>query len=556
MVLRLVGPAHRDVPMTRGEWGYHLAEIECGPGQRYLYRIDGHERPDPASFSQPDGVHAASAVVDPAFAWTDQDWRGVEMRDVVLYELHVGSFTPGGTFDSAVAELDRLRDLGVTAVEVMPVAQCPGARNWGYDGVYLFAVQHSFGGPAGFKRFVDACHARGLGVVLDVVYNHLGPEGNYLRSFGPYFTASYHTPWGDAINFDGPGSDAVRHFFLCNALRWRDEFNLDGLRLDAVPCIKDSGAKHFLAELAEVTHRPGRPFLLIAESDLNDARLLRPAEQGGYGLDAQWSDDFHHAIHAYLTGERRGYYVDHGPAENIARALRDAYVLSGQYSRFRDRRHGAPCDDRPGEQFVIFTQNHDQVGNRLRSDRLSAMVDDESLKVIAALMILSPYVPMLFMGEEYGERAPFPYFVDHGDRGLIDQVRRGRKREFADFIGRGEPPDPATEATYRLAKVDTAHAREGRGKVLHDWHRELIRLRRTHPVLAQLDRRATAVECDGELLLMRRSLGGHEVAVLANLGTQAARTPWPVDGWRVLLESARGQGGEMPPRSVAVYERG
>ena len=328
--------------------GCHEAHIDdVGPGQRYFYRLDdGPDRPDPASRWQPDGVHGPSALTDPAFDWQDNGWTGVALRDMVLYELHIGTCTPEGTFDAAVGQLERLRDLGVNAIEIMPVAQFPGWRNWGYDGVYPFAVQHSYGGAAGFKRFVNAAHRRGVAVLLDVVYNHLGPEGNYFRHYGPYFTDQYRNPWGDAINFDGHDSDAVRDFFIANARMWQDEFHLDGLRLDAAPCIRDASPRHILAEMADVTReqasRLGRPFHLIAESDLNDARMLRPAAVGGHGLDAQWSDDFHHALHAYLTGERNGYYVDHGRLEHLARAYRDAYVLTGQYSHFRGRRYAHP----------------------------------------------------------------------------------------------------------------------------------------------------------------------------------------------------------------------
>jgi maltooligosyltrehalose trehalohydrolase len=445
---------------------------------------------------------------------------------MVLYELHVGTFTPGGTFDSAVAELPRLRELGVTALEVMPVAQFPGRRNWGYDGVYPFAVQDSYGGPEGLKRFVDAAHAHGLAVLLDVVYNHLGPEGCYFRDFGPYFTRSYRTPWGEPFNLDGPGSDAVRHYLLQNALWWQEELHLDGLRLDAVPFIKDASPEHFLAELARVTHanaeRLGRPFTLIGESDLNDPRLVRPASVGGWGLDAAWSDDFHHSLHAYLTGERSGFYADHGALEDVAATLRDGYRLTGQYSRYRERRHGAPAPDVPGERFVLYTQNHDLVGNRPGSARLSAQLSPRLLKVLAGLTLLTPYTPMLFMGEEYGELAPFPYFIDHGCPLLSEKVRKGRHAEYAASLGRSELPDPASLETYLSARLDTSRALHGAGRELHDWYRGLLRLRRECPVLSGSGREgldARALEEEGALVARRRSHAG-EVLLTACLSQQ------------------------------------
>jgi maltooligosyltrehalose trehalohydrolase len=560
VTLRLVGPVHRDVAMQPVQRGYHQAHVEgVTPGQRYLYRLDnGPDRPDPASRQQPDGVHAPSAVDDPTFAWHDADWHGLALEELVLYELHTGTFTPEGSFDAAIGQLDRLADLGCNALSLMPVAQFPGTRNWGYDGVYPFAVQASYGGTAGLKRLVDAAHRRGLAVILDVVYNHLGPEGNYLRDFGPYFSDQYKTPWGEPLNFDGPGSDEVRHYFLSNARRWLDEFHLDGLRLDAVPYIKDLSAYHVLAELADLaghwTGALGRPFHLIGESDRNDATILRPREQGGWGLDAQWSDDFHHALHAYLTGERQGYYADHGEMEHLVRAYRDAFVLDGRYSHFRGRRYGAPAPDRPGRQFVIFAQNHDQVGNRPRGDRLGALVDFETLKLAAALLLTAPYVPMLFMGEEYGETAPFPFFVSHGDRRLLEAIRRGRHRDFAAFGGQGEPFDPADEATFHLARLRVEQAGHGRGQVLHDWYGELLRLRRALPALAVLDRGAAeARQADGQpVLLVRRWAGESEAALAFNLGSTATRVRWPLPrgAWRRILDSAdgrwQGPGSQVP----------
>jgi maltooligosyltrehalose trehalohydrolase len=548
VTLRLVGPVYRDVGMSPLPHGYFETTVEgVTAGQRYFYRLDnGPDRPDPASRWQPDGVHGPSAVVDPAFAWRDEGWQGVPLAELVLYEAHVGTLTPDGTFDGAIGQLDRLRHLGVNALSIMPVAQFPGWRNWGYDGVYPFCVQNSYGGVAGFKRLIDAAHQRQMSVILDVVYNHLGPEGNYFREFGPYFTDQYRTPWGEPLNFDGPGSDAVRDFFLSNARVWQEEFHLDGLRLDAVPWIKDFSASHVLADLADqardFSERLGRRFHVIGESDINDPRVIRPRSRGGLGLDAQWSDDFHHALHAYFTGERGGYYADHGTLEDLAKAYRNAYVLTGEYSRFRQRRYGALADDRPGEQFVIFAQNHDQVGNRPRGDRLSTMVDFDTLKLVAGLLLTSPYLPMLFMGEEYGETAPFPFFVNHSDGGLIDRVRRGRKHEFAAFGMHADPFDPASEETFRRAKLNVEQSDHGRGRELCDWHRELLRLRRELPSLAALDRQRMEVafhEAE-RLLVVRRWNGRDKVLTVMNFGTTAMTTNLaiPEGVWSKLLDSS------------------
>jgi maltooligosyltrehalose trehalohydrolase len=553
--------------------GYHEAVVEgVVPGQRYLYRLPGGlERPDPASRQQPDGVHAPSAVDDPTFAWHDADWHGLALEELVLYELHTGTFTPEGSFDAAIGQLDRLADLGCNALSLMPVAQFPGTRNWGYDGVYPFAVQASYGGTAGLKRLVDAAHRRGLAVILDVVYNHLGPEGNYLRDFGPYFSDQYKTPWGEPLNFDGPGSDEVRHYFLSNARRWLDEFHLDGLRLDAVHAIKDLSAYPLLAELAEVTHRHarrlGRPFHLIAESDLNDARLIRPVELGGFGLDAQWADDFHHAVHTLLTGERHGYYADFGSVEDLVRAWREGYTYAGRYSPFRRRKHGNSPAGLPPERFVVCGQNHDQVGNRAHGDRLTALVDFESLKLAAGLVLLSPYLPLLFMGEEYGETAPFLYFTSFGDPALVEAVRRGRAEEFA---WQGEAPDPQAEATFARSRLDPSRG----NPVLVALYRELLRLRRerVRPTHARQGGDNLHVDACRKVLLVRRP----DAVLLFHFGAAPSHCalPWPAGAWRPLLASAderwQGPGSGLPgqlesagevalalaPRSFAVFGEG
>lgn len=461
----------------------------CPEGTDYLYRLDGaRDRPDPVSRLQPHGVHGPSRIVDPSsYPWSDGDWRGIELSDLLLYELHVGTFTPAATFEGVARRLDYLAELGITAIELMPVAAFPGRRNWGYDGVHPYAPHATYGGPAGLRHLVDAAHARGLAVFLDVVYNHIGPEGNYLGEFGPYFTDRYDTPWGFAINFDGPESDEVRRYFIDNALYWVTEYHIDGLRLDAVQTIFDFSPRHILEELALAVHRQasalGRRVLVIAESDLNDPRLVRPRERGGYELDAMWNDDFHHAIHVALTGERDGYYIDFGRRSDVVKSFRDRFVLDGRYSEYRRRGHGAPADDLPGERFVVFIQNHDQVGNRARGERLDELVNFSKRKLAAALLLLSPYVPLLFMGEEYGERSPFLYFVDHGDAGLLEAVRQGREREFERFDWQGSIPDPGAEETFNRSIIDMELANTSPHAELLRLYEDLLSIRRAHPAL-------------------------------------------------------------------------
>ncbi len=478
------------IPLASRDLGYFEATVPgVEPGIRYRYVLDGQkERPDPASRFQPDGVHGPSAVVDPAsFQWSDQHWCGLPPGELMIYELHTGTFTPEGTFQAIIPHLDYLRDdVGITAIELMPVAQFPGTRNWGYDGVYPFAPQASYGRPEGLKALVDACHAKGLAVVLDVVYNHLGPEGNYLGDFGPYFTDRYRTPWGSAINYDGPDSDEVRHYVISNALYWVTEYHIDALRLDAIHGIFDFSARHILYDLAEAVHaeaaRLGRSILVIAESDLNDVRIIAPPAEGGHGLDAQWNDDFHHALHTLLTGERSGYYEDFGCLDHLATALREGFVYSGQRSSYRRRRHGNSARHRPASQFIVCAQNHDQVGNRACGDRLSTLVPNEALKVAAAAVLLGPNIPLLFMGEEYGETAPFQYFTEHGDPALVEAVRQGRRADFAAFGWPGEVPDPQDPATFERSRVCGKPQTATQASLLR-WYRRLIALRKSIPAL-------------------------------------------------------------------------
>jgi maltooligosyltrehalose trehalohydrolase len=514
--LHIVAPDEHRVPMDKRPQGYFQTELtSIAPSSRYLYRLFHREnqplaRPDPASRYQPEGVHGPSQVVAADFPWEDAGWFGRPLSEYVIYELHVGTYTPPGTFDAVIEHLPALGELGVTAIELMPVAQFPGTRNWGYDGVYPFAVQNSYGGPAGLKRLVNACHQHGLAVVLDVVYNHLGPEGNYLRDFGPYFTDFYQTPWGEAVNFDGPHSDEVRRYFIENALQWISEFHVDALRLDAVHAILDFSARPFLEVLARAVHRRAealnRRIHLIAESALNDTRIVRPRELGGFALDAQWNDDFHHCLHTVLTGEHSGYYKDYGGLEDLAVAWEEGFVYSGRYSAFRQRAHGNSSRNVPAGQLVVCSQNHDQVGNRIQGERLGQLVSFEKQKLAAALVLLSPFIPLIFMGEEYGETAPFLYFVSHGDPDLVQAVREGRKREFAAFEWAQEPPDPQDEQTFGRSQLNHDLRREGRHRVLYDFYRELLRLRNGLAPLANLSKKSMTVTADRlqNLLQVRR----------------------------------------------------
>jgi maltooligosyltrehalose trehalohydrolase len=531
---------------------YFQGVVAAAVGDDYWYWLDGKlRRPDPASRSQPQGVHGPSRIIDPTFPGNEGRWAGIALDACLFYELHIGTFTPAGTFDAAIDRLAYLRELGVTALQIMPVAQFPGERNWGYDGVYPFAPQESYGGAAGLKRLVAACHQQGLAIFLDVVYNHLGPEGNYLHAFGPYFTDRYRTPWGDAVNFDGADSDGVRHFFIANACYWLREYHFDGLRLDAVHGIFDFSARHILAELTEAVHalaaERGWPAYVIAESDLNDPRLVIDHRHGGYGLDAQWCDDFHHALRTLLTGDCSGYFCDFGGFPPLVKSFRAGFVMAGDYSPYRRRRHGASSAEIPPRQLLVFSQNHDQVGNRMRGERLSEHLSLPQLQLAAATVLLSPYLPLLFMGEEYAETAPFPYFISHGDPELVAAVRQGRNDEFLQFAWQGHPPDPQAESTFLSAKIDPTQRQQGEKRSLFTFYRELIRLRREYPPLANLDRAGMEIiaDADEQLLAVIRRAGGDEILCLFNYSDQGRvlRPPLLAGALQVLLDSA----GHSPP---------
>ncbi|MEM6450680.1 MAG: malto-oligosyltrehalose trehalohydrolase [Cyanobacteria bacterium P01_D01_bin.105] len=533
------GEVSERLAMRKNERGYWCAIApNADAGTRYRYRVQDTPDsepgawPDPASRYQPLGVHGPSEVIDHSvFEWTDSSWPGIKLADYIIYELHVATFTQGGTFESALERLPHLVDLGITAVEIMPVAQFPGARNWGYDGAFPYAVQNSYGGPDGLKKLVDACHGHGLAVIMDVVYNHFGPEGNYTGKFGPYTTDRYRTPWGNAINFDDAYSGGVRRYFIENALSWLRDYHIDSLRLDAVHAIYDFGAHHFLQALAEAVENAssGRSITnyLIAESDLNDPRLIRPITQGGYQLDGQWSDDFHHALHTRLTGEILGYYSDFNSLKTLADAIQNRFAYAGQYSSFRMRDHGSSAIDLPSEKFVVCSQNHDQVGNRMTGDRFSTLISFESQKLAAGATLLSPYIPLLFMGEEYGENAPFLYFVDHTDKGLIEAVRKGRTEEFRAFHSKGTPPDPAGLETFQRSvlrwptlsdtgaedrAISDIAATNGTTKnslaqqnILHRYYKALIQVRKDCHVMVASEHSDIDTKHTNDILYYRRT---------------------------------------------------
>lgn len=543
-------------PEEDGEFAVFAEGLRAGA--HYMLLIDpGRQFPDPVSRWQPQGVHGPSRVVDPAaFPWSDQDWRGIPLEDYLIYELHTGTFTPEGTFESVISRLPYLRDLGVTAIELMPVAEFPGRRNWGYDGAALFAPQSTYGGPAGLKTLIDSCHREGLAVVLDVVYNHLGPEGNYLAEFGPYFTDSYRTPWGDAINYDGAESDGVRRYFVDNALYWLTEYHVDALRLDAIHGIFDFSARHILQELAEAFHKQaeclGRRAWLIAESDLNDARVIRAPAQGGYGVDAQWLDDFHHSLYTALTSDKRGYFADFDGGPSLSKAIRNGFVYEGQRSVYRRRRHGSSSQDRPGRQFVVFTQNHDQVGNALQGIRPSKLLSLEQQKLAAAVLFFSPYVPMLFMGQEYGDTAGFYYFTDHRDPALIEAVREGRRKEIGAFLAGSEFADPQDPGTFERSKLNWNLCQQAPHSSLLAWHRDWIAMRKQHASLRNWRKDLVRAEWDGHgrcLVIERRDPSGSRALLVSNFSeaVQSVQIPFQGVPWSLGLWSGAARYGPPVP---------
>jgi len=579
--LKIIYPEKKIIPMDKGDHGYWKLDVDNLPGDtRYFFRLEkGIDRPDPVSHWQPESVHGPSQIVDHGrFKWSDSSWKGIELYEMIMYELHVGAFTQEGTFEAVINRLDELQELGINALSIMPVAQFPGERNWGYDAAYPFAVQNSYGGPDGLKTLVNACHKQNMAVILDVVYNHLGPEGNYLGEYAPYFTDKYTTPWGMAVNFDQAYSDGVRNYFIQNALHWFRNYHIDALRLDAVHAIIDMSAYPFLAHLAEevesFSNTMGRKFYLIAESDLNDARILRPRAQGGMGIDAQWNDDFHHALHALLTGEKAGYYRDFGEVSHYAKALNEGYVFTWQYSDYRKRHHGSASQDRPAAQFVVFSQNHDQVGNRMKGERLSTLVSFEALKLAAGLVILSPYIPLFFMGEEYGENAPFLYFVSHSDPDLIEAVRQGRAEEFKTFNWKEPPPDPQSVQMFNRSKLNWQKRNQETNRRLREYYHFLIQLRKTVPALYHLDKKYISMHVlhQDKVLIFKRNWKKSRVLIIINFNEKkkTVRFTFFSGRWKKLADSSdhqwRGPGSLLPeylfkgekytlrPTSVSIYQ--
>lgn len=560
------------IPLQMGPHGWWSATVEFAvAGTDYSFVLDGQQPslPDPRSAWQPNGVHGPSRLLDPSsFRWTDAAWQAPPLGAAILYELHIGTFTAEGTFAAAIERLDYLKDLGVTHVELMPVAAFAGSRGWGYDGVDLYAPYSGYGGPEGLQHFVNACHARGLAVLVDVVYNHLGPVGNYLAKFGPYFTDGHSTPWGAAVNLEQAGSDEVRRFFIDNALMWLRNYHIDGLRLDAIHALVDRSAIHFLEQLASEVRRLeaelGKSFAVIAETDLNDPRLATSREAGGYGLDAQWSDDFHHALFAMLTGEKNGYYADFGYAAALAKSLEDVYVYTGGYSRFRQKMQGRPVGQLPRHRFLGYIQNHDQVGNRARGDRLTHLVTPGRARVAAALVICSPFIPLLFQGEEFGASTPFQYFTGFEDEEIGRRVSEGRKKEFAQFGWKPEEvPNPQNEETFLRSKLLWTEKDQPPHSELLAWYRKLIRLRKSEPAL--LDDRPGATrgffDEGRQQFVMTRGTeeGGQQIALICNLG-ERPQSLHAGSGSGLLLASNDSvrlvdERIELGPDSVAIVRR-
>ncbi len=537
------------LPLTQDEHGYWRGSFsEIKPGDLYKFVLDGEkELPDPASLSQPEGVHGSSQANNVKdFGWTDEAWKNIPLDEYFLYELHTGTFTPEGTFAAIEEKLDYLKELGINAIEIMPVAQFPGNRNWGYDGVFPYAVQDSYGGAQGLQHLVDACHKKGLAVILDVVYNHMGPEGNYLGAYGKYFTEKYNTPWGNALNFDDEWCDGVRQYFIENALMWFRDFHIDALRMDAVHAIKDFSPTHILREIKQRVNdlmaQTGRTHYLIVELDLNDNRFINPLEQQGYGMDAQWIDEFHHALRVTATGEQTGYYSDFTGIGHLAKSYKDAYVFDGQFSEHRKKTFGIKAENNPGKQFVVFSQNHDQVGNRMLGERSSQLVSFEMQKLMAGAVIVSPYLPMLFMGEEYSEPHPFLYFVSHTDPELAEAVRKGRKAEFAAFHAQGEAPDPVAVETFEESKLQWDLINQGQHQTMFRYYQTLIALRKNQPALRHLSRNDLDVQHNEETktLLLHRWHHGQHVLCLMNFSKEPQFITLPTyeHQWKKLLDSA------------------
>jgi maltooligosyltrehalose trehalohydrolase len=517
------------ISLEKAERGYwELLTSQIKPGDTYHFFIDGDkELPDPASLAQPAGVHGVSEAIDlKHFDWADDLWINLKQEEYIIYELHTGTFSAQGNFKGIEDKLGYLKDLGITAIEIMPVAQFPGERNWGYDGVFPYAVQNSYGGANGLMQLVNACHQKGIAVILDVVYNHIGPEGNYFGEYGKYFTSKYNTPWGEAINFDDELCDAVRDYYIQNTLMWFRDFHIDALRLDAVHAIKDLSTKHILQEIKErvneLTAANGKQYYLMVELDLNDPKFIDPIEKRGYGMHAQWIDEFHHALRVTSGGDKNGYYSDFNGIEDLAKSYRDAYVYDGIYSNHRLKTFGAKAKNNPGKQFIAFSQNHDQVGNRMLGERSSQLFTFEMQKLMAGAVLLAPYLPLLFMGEEWSAQTPFQYFVSHSDSELIEAVRKGRKEEFAAFHAQGEAPDPQSEDTFNRSKLNWDELKHDDSQKMLDYYKTIIALRKQLPALSNLARNNISVTTlkDQSILALERIHGDQKVSCMMNFSAE------------------------------------
>lgn len=552
---------------TSGYWTLHTTMLQ--PGDTYIFIIDGKELPDPASLSQPEGVHGPSQAVDlNSFNWIDDNWQNPKLIDYIVYELHTGTFSPEANFEGVIRKIDYLLDLGITAIEIMPVAQFPGERNWGYDGVFPFSVQHSYGGFDGLRQLVNICHQKGIAVVLDVVYNHLGPEGNYLASFAPYFTEKYKTPWGNAVNYDDAWCDGVREYFIENALMWFRDFHIDALRIDAVHAIKDFSPKHILKEIKEEVDKlkaeTGRHYHLLVECDLNDTRYINPLNEDGYGMDAQWMDEFHHALRVTAGQERNGYYSDFSGISDLAKSYIDAYVYTGQYSPQRFKHFGMQTDN-PGHQFIVFSQNHDQVGNRMLGERTGMLLSFEMQKLLVAAVMVSPYIPLLFMGEEWSAKTPFLYFVSHTNEELIQAVQKGRREEFKEFHTNGEPPDPQSENTFKRSILNWHELRKQQPQAMLRYYKALINLKKSNPVLKSHDRESLSVKYNerAKTLQLLRFNDEQQVLCMMNFSKEPQQADFfDIADGQVLFHSADRQWlgpGEMEdmlaPESITIYSR-
>jgi maltooligosyltrehalose trehalohydrolase len=553
--------ANKNLFLEKAEYGYWIAKTSgLQPGDRYKFSIDdGEAYPDPASLSQADGVHEASVALDiKSFNWTDTTWKNISLEQYILYEVHTGTFSNEHNFEGIENKLDHLTDLGINAIEIMPVGQFPGSRNWGYDGVYPFAVQQSYGGAKALQKLVNTCHEKGISVILDVIYNHLGPEGNYLPMFGPYFTGKYSTPWGKAINYDDAWCDGVRQYFIENALMWFRDFHIDALRMDAVHAIKDFSPVHIIKEIKQYTNElmkvTGRNHYLIAEMDLNDPVFINPAEKGGFGVDAQWMDEFHHALRVASGQKREGYYSDFNGLPHLAKSYTDAYVYDGQFSKHRKKKFGIKTNN-PGKQFVVFSQNHDHTGNRMMGERTSQLVSHEMCKLMAAAVMVSPYVPMLFMGEEWAETNPFLFFISHTDKELTAIVNKGRKAEFSHFNWQGEPPDPEKEETFNSSLLQWQLLKEEKHKAMYEYYKKLINLRKTSPALKHLDRNNTTALTDekNKILTLHRWHETQHLVCVMNFSDKEQRIS--SDGELIFNSSDNYRKNHIQPESILIYRK-